>query len=132
MFKKNIKTLSLLLLIIAVFYTIHKFTFSLLKYNTDGFQYSLETLYLFFSLFSVAIILVLMKVKQKDLDLVGNVFLMGTLIKMVVSFFVGRPILKYGSADNSLEKWNFLILFGLFLFAETFIAIRLLNEKNPA
>ncbi|MEO8516621.1 MAG: hypothetical protein ABI426_07755 [Flavobacterium sp.] len=130
MFKKNIKTLSLLLSIIVVFYTIHKSVFVFLKYNTESFQYSLETLYLFFSLFSVAIVLVLIKVKQKDLDLVGNVFLLATFVKMLASFFVGRPILKYGSAENSFEKWNFLTLFGLFLFAETFITIRMLNEKK--
>lgn len=132
MFKENKKTLSLLILSIAAFYFIHKSAFSILRYNTDNFQYSLETLYLFFSLFSIVIILVLIKVKQKNLDIVGNVFLLATLIKMTACYFLGRPILKYGSIEDSLEKWNFLTLFVLFLFVETFIAIRLLNEKNPA
>ena len=132
MLKENIKTISLLLLIIAAFYTLHKSAFLILQYNTENFQYSLETLYLFFSLFSTTIILVLIKVKQKDLDIVGNVFLLATIIKMAVCFFVGRSILKHGSINSSFEKWNFLILFALFLFAETVITIRLLNEKNSA
>lgn len=130
MFKKNIKTIGLLLLIIAVFYSLHKSIFLFLKYNTESFQYSLETVYLFFSLFSIAIILVLIIVKQKDLNLVGNVFLLLTLIKMMVCFFVARPILKNYSIDKPLEKWNFFSLFILFLLAETLITIRLLNEKK--
>lgn len=132
MLKENKKTLSLLVLIIAVFYIIHKSAFSILKFNTEDFQYSLEKIYVFFAVFSIVIILVLIKVKQKNLDIVGNVYLLATLIKMMFCFFIGRTILlKSVSLNDSTEKWNFVTLFMLFLFLETLITIRLLNEKKP-
>ena len=130
MLKKNIKSIGVLVLIIGIIYLIHKFIFSFFKYNENGFIYSLEQLYLFFGLFSITIELILIRVKEKNIDIVGNVFLLLTLIKMMVCFAFGSSILKQGIKENSLQKWNFLILFLVFLTIETVLTIIMLNKKE--
>ena len=130
MLKKNIKSIGVSALIIAIIYLIHKFIFSVFKYNENSFICSLEQLYLFFGLFSITIELILIRVKEKNIDIVGNVFLLLTLIKMMVCFAFGSSILKQGIKENSLQKWNFLILFLVFLTIETVLTIIMLNKKE--
>lgn len=130
MFIKYIKAIGVLVLIFGIIYLAHKSIFSIFKFNENNFIYSLEQLYLFFGLFSVTIQLILIKVKEKNLDIVGNVFLLLTLIKMMVCFALGSSILKTGAGYNSLQKWNFLILFLVFLTIETVLTIIMLNKKE--
>jgi uncharacterized membrane protein len=130
MFKKNIKPIGILVLIVGITYLIHKFIFSVFKFNENNFIYSLEQLYLFFGLSSIIIELILIKVKQKNIDIVGNVFLLLTLVKMMVCYVFGRSILKEVTEHNSLQKWNFLVLFLLFLTIETTLTIIILNKKE--
>ncbi|SFA97619.1 hypothetical protein SAMN05660845_1110 [Flavobacterium swingsii] len=130
MFKKNIKPIGILVLIVGITYLIHKFIFSVFKFNENNFIYSLEQLYLFFGLSSIIIELILIKVKQKNIDIVGNVFLLLTLVKMMVCYVFGRSILKEVTEHNSLQKWNFLVLFLLFLTIETTLTIIMLNKKE--
>jgi hypothetical protein len=129
MFKKSIKPLGILGTIIFMSYCIHQIIFKTVGFSTTTFQYSLNQLYLFFGLFSFVIVLVLIKVKEKNLDIVGNTFLLLTSVKMMVCYVFGRPIIK-GHIVNSLEKWNFFTLFVLFLLFETLVTIILLNRKN--
>ena len=130
MFKKNIKSIGILALIIGIIYLAHKFIFSIFKFNENNLIYSLEQLYLFFGFFSITIELVLIKVKEKNIDIVGNVFLLLTLVKMMVCYVFGSSILKQTSEHNSLQKWNFLILFLIFLTIETGLTIIMLNKKE--
>lgn len=130
MFKKYIKSIGILALIIAITYTIHNAIFRFFVFNDQTFIYSLEQLYLFFGMFSITIALILIKVKEKNIDIVGNVFLLLTLIKMMVCFVFGSSILKQTSEYNPLQKWNFLILFLVFLAIETSITIIMLNKKE--
>lgn len=129
MSREDIKVLSRLMLAIAVFYCIHKVLFSFFGLDTTNFEYSLLQLYLFFAVFSIAIIILLLKVRQKNLDIVGNTFLLVTSVKMVVCYVFGRPILKNITQENPLEKWNFFTLFVLFLILETIVTIGILNKK---
>ena len=129
MFKKSLKAIAILVPIVALVYLIHKFIFSLFKFNESTFIYSLEQLYLFFGLFSIIIELILIKVKEKNIDIVGNVFLLLTLIKMMFCFALGSTILKQVTENNSFQKWNFLVLFLIFLTIETVLTIRILNKK---
>ncbi|MEO8234814.1 MAG: hypothetical protein ABI549_05315 [Flavobacterium sp.] len=130
MFKKGIKSIAILILIIGIIYFVHKTIFSIFKINENNFIYSLEQLYLFFGLFSIAIELILIRVKEKNIDIVGNVFLLLTLIKMMICFVFGSSILKQETENNSLQKWNFLILFLVFLTIETVLTIIILNKKE--
>ncbi|ELY1978930.1 hypothetical protein [Flavobacterium psychrophilum] len=130
MFKKNIKSIGLLALIIGVVYLVHKFVFYVCKFDQRAFIYSLEQLYLFFGLFSITIELILISVKQKNIDIVGNVFLLLTLVKMMVCFVFKSSVFKKGFEDNPVQKWNFLILFLLFLAIETTATIIILNKKE--
>lgn len=130
MIPKKTKSIGFLILIIVLIYGIHKILFSLFECNKNTFIYSLEHLYFFFGLFSIVIQIVLIKVKQKNIDIVGNVFLLLTLFKMVVSYVLATAILKQEIANHALQKWNFFILFIVFLTLETVSTIRLLNEKE--
>jgi hypothetical protein len=49
---------------------------------------------------------------------------------MVVSYVLATAILKQEIANHALQKWNFFILFIVFLTLETVSTIRLLNEKE--
>ena len=97
----------------------------LLKWN-----YSLPFLYIFFIVFSFLILSLLLVVRQRNLDYVGNAFLLLTSIKMVISYFILRPILATSNFDSGFEKKNFFIIFICFLAIETFLTIRILNNKQ--
>ena len=132
MYKFYRKPLGVLVLVLLTIFTIHKsiFTFTLLKLEATSFQISLEKLYLIFSLMTIVIILVLIKVKQKSLDNVGMTFLLITSVKMVICYVIGRPIINQNNADLQLEKWNFFVLFIIFLIIETLFTIYLLNTEK--
>ncbi len=127
--KNSLKYISVLMLLMGLIYIIHKVSFSIFNVNTQKFSYSLEKLYIFFSAFSILILAILFKVKKRNLDIVGNLFLLLTTIKMIVSYIIARPILNL-SGNDAIEKWNFFILFILFLGLETLFTIYLLNSKR--
>lgn len=130
-FKKYTPILEVLKIVIPVF-ILHKsiVSFSDLVKTTQTFHYSLEILYGFFLMASLLILLVLVKIKEKNLDNVGYAFLLLTSLKMAVSYFVLRPILLDTHQSQHSEKINFFIIFMFFLATETIIAIRLLNDKQ--
>lgn len=132
MLNKTFKTLGILMSVILVVYGIHKGLFFILEVNNQSlsFAYSIEKLYLYFSSFSLLLILILILVRRKNLDIVGNTFLLLTTIKLVIAYIIARPILAIDNKTNMMEKWNFFILFIVFLSIETIITIRLLNQKN--
>jgi hypothetical protein len=98
------------------------------KYKSH--YYSLETLYGFFSLCSTIIILVLIKIKEKNIDSVGLVFLWLTCIKMGLAYTLLYPILTSDSSNIEFEKLNFFVIFALFLTIETVLTVRILNNKQ--
>jgi hypothetical protein len=49
---------------------------------------------------------------------------------MIFLFLILKPILKSNTAENTLEKMNFFVIFMLFLAIETILTIRILNEKQ--
>jgi hypothetical protein len=127
--------LAILLPIIVVFtcnfLIIHKLIFFLLVVKTieDNFIYSIPLLYGLFSIFSVLIVGVLIKVKERNIDNVGYTFLLLTSIKLVVAYLLIHPILKASLHQTPLEKINFFIIFIYFLATETILTIRILNNK---
>ena len=116
----------------VVVYLVHKLFF-FLNENTPKFQnfhFPIEIIYGFFFTCSIVILLILIKVKTRNLDYVGHTFLLVTFVKMAVSYAVLWPILHSGNPNMRIEKINFFIIFALFLTIETVVTIRLLNNKN--
>lgn len=113
-------------------YLAHKLFFFLNDDNPklQGFNFSLETIYTFFWSCSVIIVFILIMVKEKSIDNVGNTFLLVTCVKIAVSFAVLSPILQSRNPNVSIEKLNFFLIFALFLTIETIVTARILNRKN--
>ena len=122
----------LLVLIIAIpLFFVHNYILEVLKTPKElsFFSFSTLQLYCFFSSCSVIIITILLFVKKKNLDIVGNFFLLLTMIKMGFAYVLLHTIGQNTHALLSFEKKNFFITFILFLAIETLITIRLLNKK---
>lgn len=126
------KPLFSIILIAVLGLIIHKLIFFLLVAKTieDNFIYSIPLLYGLFSIFSLLIVGVLIKVKQRNIDNVGYTFLLLTSIKLVVDYLLIHPILKASLHQTPLEKINFFIIFIYFLATETILTIRILNNKQ--
>ena len=120
------------LLASIVLYIGHKLFFVFSKYNeiSHSFNYSIETLYLFFTICSLILLFILIKVKEKNIDNVGHTYLLLTFIIMALSYFFLYTILKDTHEYSKIEKINFFIIFALFLATETTISIRLLNKNQ--
>ena len=129
--KKFQPILEVLFLSILV-YLVHKLFFLLNDNNPkfQNFHFPIETVYGFFFFCSVIILLILIKVKTKNIDNVGYTFLLVTCIKMAISYAVLSPILHSGNPNVRIEKVNFFIIFALFLTIETIVTVRILNNKQ--
>jgi hypothetical protein len=127
---KNYKPLLSLALLIVVAYILHKVIFYSFKIDDVAFHYSIEELYLLFSVLSIIVLVVLLKVKEQSFDNIGMSFLLSTSIKMVVCYLFLRPVLQVSSQNNSIEKRNFFAMFILFLAMETILTIRILNKNH--
>jgi hypothetical protein len=127
-YKPVLEVLILSLIAFVLHKTILFFTVSTLI--EQGFRYSLPILYLFFVMCSLLIVLVLIKMKEKNIDSVGQTFLLLTSIKMVVAYVLLHPILQSTNQLLTAEKVNFFITFALFLTIETVVTIRILNKKQ--
>ena len=78
------------------------------------FHYSIEELYMLFSVLSAVVLFVLLKVKERSFDNVGMSFLLSTSIKMVVCYLILRPVLQASGENSGIEKKNFLDVYSLF------------------
>jgi hypothetical protein len=129
--KKYQPILEVLILSILV-YLVHKLFFFLNDNNPkfQDFHFPIEVAYGFFFGCSVVILLILIKVKTKNIDNVGYTFLLVTCIKMAISYAVLSPILHSGNPNVRIEKVNFFVIFALFLTIETIVTARILNNKQ--
>ena len=122
-------TLKKLIIATLLFLMVHVLLFKLpfLKNIESEFYYSIPVLYLLFFIFSSLILIVVTKISEKNFDNTGMVFMIATSIKMVVAFFLVRPILHL--EGNKIEKMNFFAIFIVFLLFETIIVAKILNKK---
>ncbi len=113
-------------------YGIHKLFFILNGANPklQNFHFPIELIYGFFLICSLIIILILLKIKEKNIDNVGYAFLLVTCIKLAISYVVLYPIMHSGNINVNAEKIDFFIIFALFLTIETVVTIRILNNKQ--
>lgn len=95
----------------------------------ESLVYPLPLLHAFFGIFSVIIIAVLHKIRQKNINNVGYTFLLLTSLKMVLAYLFLRPVLALDLPQTPTEKMNFFIVFLYFLAVETIVTIRILNDK---
>ena len=129
MFLTTYKPLLNLLLLSAFAFAVHKLIFIGFNINTSNFHYSLEFLYPFYTFLSLVILTILLKVEEKNFDVVGLSFLLITSVKMIICYIVLRPILNDVN-QNPIEKLNFLILFFIFLTFDALFSIILVNKKH--
>ncbi|MDD5148957.1 MAG: hypothetical protein PHC28_00555 [Flavobacterium sp.] len=129
---KKYQPLLEVLVISLLFYLSHKLFFILNETNPkfQDFHFPIEYIYGFFFTCSLVIILILIKVKEKSIDNVGNTFLLTTCIKMAISYTILLPILQSKNLNRDVEKIDFFIIFALFLTIETIVTIRILNNKQ--
>lgn len=120
------------LLVSIILFTGHKLFFVFSPFNkiSQTFNFSIETLYTFFALSALMLLLILIKVKQKNLDYVGHTFVLLTFIKMALAYIFLYTILNSNHENLKIEKINFFVTFAIFLLIETIITVRLLNEKE--
>ena len=113
-------------------YLAHKLVFFLNENNPNlqGFHFPIEVVYGFFFVCSLLIILILIKVNEKNIDNVGFTFLLVTFIKMALSYVILSPILNSGNPNVRTEKIDFFIIFSFFLTIETIVTVRILNIKQ--
>ena len=95
----------------------------------NGFVYSIETIYGFFFLCSAVILIILVRIREKNIDNVGHSFLLLTCIKMGAAYLMLLPVLNSSGGHAQAEKLHFFIVFAIFLTLETIAAIRLLNKE---
>jgi hypothetical protein len=126
---KSLKPLFYLFVSILFLYLNHVFVFYFFdfKINKLILNYSLNELYVLFGLSSLIITFIILKIKQKNIDLVGNVFLLMTSFKSIGFYLLFKFSIK--NLNNTFEKWNFLTLLLLFLILETVTTIYILNKK---
>jgi hypothetical protein len=127
---KNYKPILHLFFLAIATYIIHKGVFFVLKLNDQNFHYSIESLYLIFSVFATVLLIVVLKFKKDKFDSIGMFFMAGTFIQMFLSYLILRPILSDKIHNVAVEKTNFFVTFILFLLFETLLTVRLLNEKR--
>jgi hypothetical protein len=129
---QKFKSIFTILVLAILGYALHKviFHFWVPKSYEESFIYPLELLYLFFFFFSSMLILVLDKVKQKSINSVGYTFLLLTTIKMAIAYVFLKPILAANLEKTPTEKMSFFIIFIYFLTIETYVTIRILNNKQ--
>ena len=127
---KNYKPLLSLALLIIVAYILHKVIFYSFNIDDSAFHYSIEKLYLIFSVLSVIVFVLLLKVKEQSFDNIGMSFLLSTSVKMVVCYLILRPVLQASGENSIIEKRNFFAMFILFLAMETILTIRILNKNQ--
>lgn len=96
----------------------------------DSFIYSTLLLYVLFALLSLVIVSLLTMVKKTSENSVGFAFLAFTTLKMGIAYAFLRPIIHTNLPKTPTEKMNFFIVFIYFLIIETYLTIRILNNKQ--
>ncbi|HNP31908.1 MAG TPA: hypothetical protein PKN96_01300 [Flavobacterium sp.] len=129
---KKHRSFLIILVVAIVGLIIHKIIthFIIPKEFEDNFIYSTPLLYGVFTVLSMVIIYLLMKVKETAPDSVGYGFLALTTLKMVMAYALLRPVIHIHLPKTPFEKLNFFAVFIYFLAIETYLSIRILNNKQ--
>jgi hypothetical protein len=121
-----IKSISINLAIALFFYFCTTFFFQKVLHS---FHFTLESIYLFFSLFLIIITTTSHIVYQKNKDIVGLIYLFNTGVKLVLTYILFHSAIDSNN-KNTVERLTLFAIFILFLSIETVSTIRLLNKKQ--
>jgi hypothetical protein len=127
---KKYRPILTLLISVILIYGLHKTGFYFFLIDTTSFYYSIETLYVFFLFLSLIVVLILLKIKERNFDQIGMTFLAVTSIKMILSYVALQPVLNLVPPASTIEKNNFFMIFVVFLAIETLITIGILNDNG--
>ncbi len=116
-----------LLVVASIAFALH---FAILHFTgrweeTRAFLRAPEMVYAFFGICSVIIVGILLYIRRRNIDSVGQAFLLLTCLKAGAAYLMVRPALEPG---HEFEKLNFFIVFAIFLAIETVVSIRILNK----
>lgn len=95
-----------------------------------NFYYTLFSIYLFHVIATFAIYLFLIFINNNFTDYTGYAFMGASLFKMMAAVVFLLPMLLNRTEDTFFNLISFFIPYFLFLFFETFFAIRLINNKQ--
>jgi len=112
-----------------VLYLLHFFLLQFILPEVT-FYYSLLSIYLFHVLATFVIYLFLVYIHFNFIDYTGYAFMGASLIKMMAAIVFLLPMLLNRTEDTFQNILSFFIPYFLFLFFETFFAIRLINNKQ--
>ena len=99
------------------------------SYNMDMFGNRVIPSYIVNYIMAVVIFSGLLKLKEKHLDILGFVFMGGSMLKFAVFFIFFNSHFKEDGIVTSFEALSFLIPYLVCLIIETFYLIKLLNNK---
>lgn len=125
-----IKYILVLLAVTAVAYGSHYLASSTLGVNEQwaALDYSLKGLYFFGSFASLIVLIVLITVNRIMPKNLGSVFLVVISVKVLAFYayiYKGLDI-----AEDNFLKYNFIIVFFIYLIFDVFVAFKALNEDE--
>ena len=116
-----------LLILLAVIFFVHIKIVS--AYEMDMFGNKIITSYVVNYVMATMIFLGLLILKEKYLDILGFVFMAGSLVKYAIYFILFNSHFKEDGVISTFEAFSFLIPYLVCLIIETFYLIKLLNNK---
>lgn len=115
-----------LLLIIGVTFGVHILILFLIP--APIFENRIILAYVVNFILAIAIYITLYKLKIKYLDILGFIFMGGSLLKFVAYFIFFYPFYRENGTISSFEATSFLAPYIVCLIFETFHLIKLLNK----
>jgi hypothetical protein len=91
--------------------------------------YSTWSIYVFLFVSTLLLYIFLLFVRKNYPDFTGFTFLGSTFLKMLASVVFLIPLIQSEVVETNLDIAAFFIPYFLFLFFETFFAIRLINKS---
>ena len=125
----SLKKFSIPVICGIIAYGIHKIADAAIIGENCGAPWFLEFTYIFFLVFTMAIISGLSKVQRSNIDYVGYSFLLLTCIKMAAAYAFFNLGISEDVSGRQICKMNFFIVFIIFLAVETYSTIKMLNQK---
>lgn len=127
---KNFVPLLYVAMFTSVAFALHTAIFHVfgLQEIEDNFYHPMYKVYGFFWLCSTVILSLLIVIREKSIDNVGQMFLLLTCAKLGVAFAMLYPVLEAARPNMVFERTNIFIIFAVFLTVETVVTIRILNK----
>lgn len=129
MTKKLLSFLLILFPFTLVFFGIQYFAVNAIKNETNIFYYSTWGIYVFHFFVTLLIYLSILFVNKTFPDNTGFAFMACSLLKMMASVLFLVPLIQMEEVSVLNDVFAFFIPYFLFLFVETYFALKLLNIK---